>query len=74
MHRLMIELSDRQSDVLQRAAGDLDDTQAGTVRLALSLLALALDGRKEGSRLGFVRDGRVIREIGGVWDAMPAGA
>lgn len=72
MHRLNLELTPKQSAALQRLCGVLEDTQAGVLRQALALMLITVEGRQEGARLGFIRDGHVIREVAGVWDLVPA--
>lgn len=47
-------------------AQELDTTKAGVLKTALSLLEVAMRERKEGNRIGIVRDNTVVKEIVGI--------
>lgn len=63
--RLNVQFSDSQRNALDELASELGTTKAGVLKTALSLLDVALSERKNGNRIGVVRDDRVIKEIVG---------
>ena len=64
--RLNIQFSDKQKKSLDEMAEELDTTKAGVLKTALSLLEVAMRERKEGNRVGIVRDNTVVKEIVGI--------
>jgi hypothetical protein len=68
MNTLNVKFSQSQSAALQRIAGDLDETQAGVLRMALALMNLAVQERKAGNTIAIARGDRVVKEIVGLWD------
>ncbi len=66
MSRLNVQFSDRQQKALDELAEELGTTKAGVLKSALSLLEVALRERREGNRIGVVRDNKVVKEIVGI--------
>lgn len=66
MSRLNIQFSDRQNKALDELAEELGTTKAGVLKSALALLEVALRERKEGNRIGVVKDNTVVKEIVGI--------
>jgi predicted transcriptional regulator len=64
--RLNIQFSDRQNKALDELAEELGTTKAGVLKSALALLEVALRERKEGNRIGVVKDNTVVKEIVGI--------
>ncbi|MCH8045616.1 MAG: hypothetical protein IID44_18040 [Planctomycetes bacterium] len=64
--RLNIQFSDKQKKSLDEMAQELDTTKAGVLKTALSLLEVAMRERKEGNRIGIVKDNTVVKEIVGI--------
>lgn len=64
--RLNIQFSDKQRKSLDEMAQELDTTKAGVLKTALSLLEVAMRERKEGNRIGIVKDNTVVKEIVGI--------
>lgn len=64
--RLNIQFSDKQKKSLDEMAKELDTTKAGVLKTALSLLEVAMRERKEGNRVGIVKDNVVVKEIVGI--------
>jgi hypothetical protein len=64
--KLNVQFTDRQRRLLDDMAEDLGTTKAGVLKTALSLLEVAVREKKEGNRLGVVRDNKVVKEIVGI--------
>lgn len=64
--RLNFQFSDKQRKTLDEMAQELDTTKAGVLKTALSLLEVAIRERKEGNRVGIIRDNTVVKEIVGI--------
>ena len=64
--RLNIQFSDKQKKSLDEMAQELDTTKAGVLKTALSLLEVVMRERKEGNRVGIVKDNTVVKEIVGI--------
>lgn len=64
--RLNVQFNDRQNIALEDLARELGTTKAGVLKKAISLLEVALRERREGNRIGVVRDSHVVKEIVGI--------
>jgi hypothetical protein len=64
--RLNIQFNDRQKKSLDELACELGTTKAGVLKAALSLLEVAVREKKEGNRIGVVKDNTVVKEIIGI--------
>lgn len=67
MTKLNVQFNERQNDALGWLAVELGTTKAGVIRRALSLMEVAIREREMGRRIAVVRDGRVIKEIVGMF-------
>ncbi len=64
--KLNVQFTERQRRLLDDMAEDLGTTKAGVLKTALSLLEVAVREKKEGNRIGVVRDNKVVKEIVGI--------
>lgn len=64
--RLNIQFNDRQKKSLDELADELGTTKAGVLKAALSLLEVAVREKRDGNRIGIVRDNAVVKEIIGI--------
>ena len=64
--RLNVQFSARQQKALDELAEELGTTKAGVLKTALSLLEVAIREKKEGNRIGVVKDNAVLKEIVGI--------
>ena len=64
--RLNIQFNDRQQKSLDELADELGTTKAGVLKTALSLLEVAVREKKDGNRIGIVKDNTVLKEIIGI--------
>jgi predicted transcriptional regulator len=64
--RLNIQFNDRQKKSLDELASELGTTKAGVLKAALSLLEVAVREKREGNRIGVVKDNTVVKEIIGL--------
>jgi hypothetical protein len=67
MSNLNVQFSERQTVALEKLAEELETTKAGVLKVALSLLAVALREHKEGNHIGIVKDHVEIKEIIGIF-------
>jgi len=65
-NRLNVQFSEKQQSALEKLAREMDTTKAGVLRTALALLEVALRERKNGNRVGIVRDHKEVKEIVGI--------
>jgi len=68
MARINVRFNDKQQKSLEEVAKTLGTTQAGVLRMALSLLKVAVREREQGNDIAVVRDGKVVKEIVGILD------
>lgn len=64
--RLNIQFNDRQKKALEELAGELGTTKAGVLKTALALLEVAIREKREGNRLGVLKDNAIVKEIVGI--------
>lgn len=64
--RLNVQFNDMQQEALTEMAHELGTTKAGVLKTALSLLEVALREKKQGNRIGVVKDEKVVKEIVGI--------
>ncbi len=68
MYKLNIQFSEKQSKALDHIAEDLGKTKSEVIRLALSLLTLAIRERRDGNTLAVVNGRSIVKGIVGIWD------
>lgn len=66
--RLNVQFTDRQKKSLDEMAEELGMTKAGVLKTALSLLKVAIREREQKNNLAVARDGKVVKEIIGIFD------
>lgn len=66
--RLNVQFTDRQKKSLDEMAEELGMTKAGVLKTALSLLKVAIREREQKNTLAVARDGKVVKEIVGIFD------
>lgn len=64
--KLNVQFNERQKKALDEMALELETTKAGVLKMALSLLEVAIRERKDGNRIGVIKDGQIVKEIIGV--------
>lgn len=67
-NKLVVQFNSRQQKAFDVMVDDLHTTKAGVLKLALSLLAVAVRERKEGNRIGVIKDEKIVKEIVGILD------
>lgn len=65
-NKLNVQFNERQKKALDEMAEELGTTKAGVLKTALSLLEVAIRERKEGNRLGVIKDSQIVKEIVGI--------
>ena len=67
--RLNLDINARTNEILQRLANDAGVTKSDVVRRAISLMSIAVEGKREGFKLGLVAsDKKLTKEIVGLID------
>lgn len=61
-----VQFTKAQKKALQELAKELETTQSGVLKQAISLLTVAVRERKMGHQISVSRDDRVLREIIGI--------
>ena len=64
--KLNVQFNERQKKALDDMAEELGTTKAGVLKTALSLLEVVIRERKEGNRLGVIKDSQIVKEIVGI--------
>jgi hypothetical protein len=65
-NKLNVQFNERQKKALDEMAEELGTTKAGVLKTALSLLEVAIRERKEGNRIGVIKDSQIVKEIVGI--------
>lgn len=64
--KLNVQFTEKQRKSLDDMADELGTTKAGVLKTALSLLEVAIREKKDGNRIGVVKDNTVVKEIVGI--------
>lgn len=64
--RMNVQFTERQKKSLEEMAQEMNTSQAGVLKTALSLLRVALRERENHNEIAVVKDGKVIKEIVGI--------
>ena len=64
--RLNVQFNEQQQKTLDKMADELSTTKTGVLRIALSLLEVAICERREGNSIGIIKGEKVLKEIVGI--------
>ena len=65
--KITLQFTEQQTRSLDDMASELETTKAHVIRVALALLNVAVDEKQKGNQIGIVRDGKVLKEIIGIF-------
>ena len=66
--RININLNDKQQDTITELAKELGTTKSDVLRTALALLKVAVKENKSGNSLSVTKDGKVVKELVGIFN------
>lgn len=66
--RLNVQFTEEQRHALEELAKELDTTKVGVLKTALSLLVVASREKRVGNAIAVVKDGKIVKEIVGIFE------
>ena len=64
---MSVKMTKKQKKSLQKMADDLETDIPGVLQQGFALLEIAIREHKEGNQLSITKDGKILKEIIGVW-------